>query len=184
MAMTVARLKSILNISGTDYDSDLQMCLQDAHQVVYSSTASACSGNEYMEWHPLTEDGYFYIMGRCNDASVVGLTGYDSAFVGTVIPSGDYAQMGPSLWQFNPSSAWYAYKRYRILYQSDHLTSAIDKLTADIALYEFLKLPGQQGFLTESSKTAGGAVNQSFKTDAEFYDYVDRQLRLLFVPGI
>lgn len=139
----------------------------------------AASGGSFEEWF----DGNiweFTLQLRANDISITSVTGYDQDGVTQVVASTTYAQLGQRTWRFIEKDAELI--RYKVVYNSNYGMRALNQIIAEVAIWEYLKMPNKTGSLNKTSSVID-QVNVSYKTDTDFYNEVNRRLNAVSLIG-
>jgi hypothetical protein len=139
----------------------------------------ATSGGSFEEWFN-GNIWEFTLLLRANDINITSITGYDQDGVSEVVPSTTYAQLGQRTWRFIERDAELI--RYKVIYTSNYGMRAINQIIAEIAIWEYLKMPNKTGSLNKTSSVID-QTNVSYKTDSDFYNEVNRRLNTVCMIG-
>jgi len=184
MAVTVSDIKTLLGITVTTFDTQISGHIDNSYN--YLNCDYNRSTGTFTE-HGIIESDFRLILSVKTD-DVVLTSFYISDELDDIanlekISRNVYAY-GSTAHALNFQKDLTSYVRYKITYTSAKANSYIDKIVKDLTIWEFRKSPLNEDFITKNSKRLGNDVITSYKSDKDFFDYIDRQIMTIFLQGI
>lgn len=180
----LSQVRALLNLapaaSGDDALISEAMQVALAYVAAETNLSVASSGDNFEEWFngDLWE---FTLKVRANDIAVSSVTAYDGDGVASTIATTDYAKLGPRTWRFLYKSNEMV--RVKVIYSSNYGMRAINSIIADVAIWEFSKMPNKTGKFDKTASVVG-QNNISYKTDADFYAEINRRIDKIVLNGL
>lgn len=177
----LSEVKAELNLttamSGDDVLITAAMDIALQYVAAETTLSQAASGASFEEWFDGGIDEFTLLL-KANDITIDSVTAYDGDGVATSVTA--YMKLGARTWVltgYEPEAV-----RYRVIYSSNYGMRAINQIIAEVAIWEYLKMPNKTGSINKTSSVIADK-NISYKTDEDFYNEVRRRLdKLVLQP--
>ncbi len=177
----LSEVKALLNYSpaasGDDALIQENINIGLAYIAAVTTLSVASSGSDFEEYFDYNSDE-FSLSVKSNDIDIVSITAYAEDGSSSSVDVSTLKRHGPRTWEFY--TPIFNVESFKVVYNAASTMKALNRLIAEIAVWEFLKMPNKSGALTKTSAVAN-ELNISYRTEKEFYDNIDRQIARLVV---